>query len=564
MKRFFSFLLVLMLLVSSAIAEPATEQEVRAFTVDEQAYDAYLDIAQAYADGVFYLKELDALWSKVINTGSDEEIDYMWLSDYLLADVDRFSAFYTYASSAFGISEGQEVISRFASLANANAEKTDVIWLCLAALKEAKYVEDAENIKQNLDSAMAGIRSLMATDREYPFLKDLQTYYKDAVLLYEYIADFNDNYTGFSAKLDEFQKNKTSWEVDFEFIFNPDDFDYVRSVRKQAGIEKLGAIYQQASNLESAGKYAEARQLYWDSYPYEGSSAAMERCTAALQKIQEAEVKEAIMNSKKIAAGSMHTVGITLNGEVLVTGSNEGNRSNVTSWSNMKSVATGGNHTVGLKNDGTVVAVGYNDDGMCDVNGWNNIENVSTGAFHSVGLKEDGTVVAVGHNKYGQCNVTNWTDIIRIATGTWHTIGLKSDGTVVATGWNDDGQCKVSGWTDIVAIDGGLYHSVGLKADGTVVSIGKNAYGQCDVSDWTDIVYISAGDYQTVGVKSDGTVVATGKNDAGQINVGNWDNIVAISCSANTTIGLEKDGTVVATGSNDHGQCDVKSWDLWD
>lgn len=186
-----------------------------------------------------------------------------------------------------------------------------------------------------------------------------------------------------------------------------------------------------------------------------------------------------------------------------------------------KLISAGGYHTVGLKADGTVVVVGSKDYGKCNVSEWKDIVAVSAGEYHTVGLKSDGTVVAVGYNCSGQCYVSDWKDIVAISAGGYHTVGLKANGTVMAVGDIDIVRYNVSNWKNIVAVSAGEDYTVGLKIDGTVVATGNNV-GQCDVSGWKDIVAISAGEGHTVGLKADGTVVATGNNNVGQCDVSDW------------------------------------------
>ena len=49
------------------------------------------------------------------------------------------------------------------------------------------------------------------------------------------------------------------------------------------------------------------------------------------------------------------------------------------------------------------------------VSSWTNITQVACGQFVTVGLKSDGTVVAAGDNTLGQCDVASWTNIIQVA-----------------------------------------------------------------------------------------------------------------------------------------------------
>jgi hypothetical protein len=264
-----------------------------------------------------------------------------------------------------------------------------------------------------------------------------------------------------------------------------------------------------------------------------------------------------------VAGGSLHTVGLKVNGTVVAVGYNEYAECVVGDWSDIIQVLAGTYHTVGLKADGTVIATGWCVYEQCNVGGWVDIIQVAGSFFHTVGLKADGTVVAVGDNSYGQCDVGGLTHIVQVAGGGSHTVGLKADGTVVAVGSNEYGQCAVGGWTDIVQIAAGYQHTVGLKADGTVVAAGGNLDGQCAVGGWTDIVQIAAGYQHTVGLRSDGSVVATGLDyDASCSGVVSWTNIVQVAAGYYHTVGLRSDGTVVAVGNDGWLQCNVDDWDL--
>ncbi len=266
-------------------------------------------------------------------------------------------------------------------------------------------------------------------------------------------------------------------------------------------------------------------------------------------------------NQGIIACGTFHTVGLKADGTAVTT--DELDKFEKHSWSNLTAVSCGLWHTVGLKSDGTAVATGENRKGQCNVQNWTDIVAVACGDYHTVGLKSDGTAVATGKNRKGQCNVQNWTDIIAVACGEYHTVGLKADGTAVATGESRKSWNNVQNWTDLVAVACSDYHTVGLKSDGTAVATGENFDGECDVKKWTDIVAVACGHRHTVGLKADGTVVAVGNNEKGQCYVEGWTDIVAVACGDYHTVGLKADGTVVAVGDNQFGRCNVSGWKLF-
>jgi alpha-tubulin suppressor-like RCC1 family protein len=263
-----------------------------------------------------------------------------------------------------------------------------------------------------------------------------------------------------------------------------------------------------------------------------------------------------------LAAGYMHTLGLTRGRTVVSAGRNNYGQCDVGNWSDIVQITAGYYHSVGLKSDGTVVAAGYNSSGQCNVSEWTDIVQISAGGHFTLGLKADGTVVATGSKNYGQCNVSNWNNIIQIDAGCYHSGGLKSDGTVVATGYTSGGRCNTGEWEDITAIGCSVYHTFGITSSGTVVPAGTNYYGQCDIDDFSDIIQMDSGSYHTIGLKSDGTLLTAGLNYYGECDVDDWEDIIEIisGLSLYCTFGLKSDGTVVATGKNNYGQYDVENW----
>ena len=289
------------------------------------------------------------------------------------------------------------------------------------------------------------------------------------------------------------------------------------------------------------------------------------KCAETRQKIKKMydriQSQEIIQNI--ISTGFGCTLGVKLDGRVVVAGDNKYGKCDVSDWRDIVAVSCGSFHTIGLKKDGRVVAAGDNEYGKCDVSAWKDIVAVCCGFRYTIGLKGDGRVVAAGYNTYGECDVSSWEDIVAVSCGSFHTIGLRRDGRVVATGSNKNGECDVSDWRDITAICCSRDHTIGLGRDGRVVATGSNKNGECDVSSWQDIVAVCCEDSYTIGLKKDGRVVATGSNKNGECDVSSWEDIVAVYCGEGYTIGLKLDGTVVTTGDNTYGQCDVSEWKLF-
>ena len=225
-----------------------------------------------------------------------------------------------------------------------------------------------------------------------------------------------------------------------------------------------------------------------------------------------------------VAAGSLHSLGLKLDGSIVAFGWNDYGQCSVPDPNTgFVAVAAGGAHSLGLKSDGSIVAWGYNIFGECDVPDPNTgFVAVAAGEYHSLGLKSDGSIVAWGRNDYGECNVPDPnTGFLAVAAGFSHSLGLKSDGSIVAWGDNSSGQCDVPdpniGFTAVAA---GVVHSLGLKSDGSIVAWGNNEYDKCNVPlPNTGFVAVAAGSLHNLGLKSDGSLVAWGYNGSGQCNV---------------------------------------------
>lgn len=303
MKRLLTLVLVFILLGCTAIAESVPSRE---FTVDEQAYDVYLDISYVHNQSVRYLSELGRLWDLANDLNSISEADELWFHAGLVANFgnsdsengSRLLKFHLLATEKYGFNQVPDLYPAFKTFLSAYSGKTtDIIWAGLAMGIDAQYLISPDELKTYLDEAMQGIRSILSTDREYPFLKDLQNYYKEASYLLDYITDFKDNYIGLNEMLDTQKKNQSSYTIDFEFIFDPADYDYVMEVGAAESKEKEKGIYDRAVALENSGDYAGAIDLYWQCSNYSDASDRIRRCHE--RRIEEKETIQAIALESK-------------------------------------------------------------------------------------------------------------------------------------------------------------------------------------------------------------------------------------------------------------------------
>ena len=572
MKRLFILVLTLILLGCTAIAESAPARE---FTVDEKAYDVYLDISTVYKEGVHYLEELGFLWDCALKMKSSSDAHDLWFSTtYLASDFVRYAALSRYATDKCDYSDPKELYPLFSSLLSSKGDNaTSIVWAGLELEHNAKYVKYDEDLQPTLNEAMDGIRSIMALNRDYPFLTDLKNYYKEASYLLDYIDNFEDNYSGFQNVLATQKKNQSSFEIDFEFIFNPADFSYVTEMRYAEQQAKYHVIYENALDLESSGQYEEAMEQYWRCYHYCDSNDRLITCRTAAQQKQQgkddmlflARIAERKQNPpRRIGVGMYHTVGLLPDKTCIIAGEDDYGQNAAAYWNDVSSVFAGYYNTFGIHGDGSVLSAGRNHKGQCDVEHWTDIIDIAAAYDFTLGLCSDGTILAAGEASDERMAATKWTNIARIAAGGDHIVGLKSDQTVVATGDNYYGQCNVGNWTNIIDIAAGENFTAGLRSDGTVL-IAYEGDGSIvyDLSQLRHIIDIECSYDAIFGLRADGRVISAAGSKHIKYDTSNWTDIVSIYADAYQVFGIRPDGSVVAYGNNKQKQCDVADWNLY-
>jgi alpha-tubulin suppressor-like RCC1 family protein len=250
----------------------------------------------------------------------------------------------------------------------------------------------------------------------------------------------------------------------------------------------------------------------------------------------------------KISAGSYHTIGITLNEELIGCGYNNkyqlGNRSH------------GGDFVTEFR------PITY-------LNGW---IDVACGIEHSVFLRKDGTIWGCGSNSFGQLGFPSNNSEIKyvkqitvdgvpdnnwkyIACGAYHTMLIASDGSLWGCGRNNSGQLGTGENYDkyeIIQIDSlynwqkvscGYGHTIALDFDRQVFATGLNNYGQLGTGDtqnrnkltdfadrkYTDfdfpnsnrnVHHIECGLDNTFVIQDNKKIYGTGRNDYYQLGIG--------------------------------------------
>ena len=243
----------------------------------------------------------------------------------------------------------------------------------------------------------------------------------------------------------------------------------------------------------------------------------------------------------QVAAGGFHTMCVTEDGSVFAFGYNGSGQLGVGDTVNrlvptllrgeldkpVLQVAAGSRHTMFVTVDGLVFACGFNYDGLLGVGG-TEIRLVPTlvtgqlqgktavyaaaGSFHTLCITADGSLFAWGGNSRGQLGVGDKGDrrvptlvtglqgnqVVHVAAGSNHTICTTADGYVFTWGSGDCGQLGlgedrsnklvptlVAGELQnkaAVQVAAGKNHSVCVAEDGSVYSWAKNDQGQLGVA----------------------------------------------------------------------------------
>jgi alpha-tubulin suppressor-like RCC1 family protein len=262
---------------------------------------------------------------------------------------------------------------------------------------------------------------------------------------------------------------------------------------------------------------------------------------------QEAEVQSLtpLLNSRAITFGSMtvgraHTCGLTLSGIAVCWGSNiTGQLGFITVTTSVDTagfvstaedfthLAAGGLHTCGITTSGTTLCWGFNDRGQLGngtttggvtpvtVSGGLVFDSLTAGYKHSCGLTAAGAAYCWGDNAYGQLG----------------------DGTTTAS----TAPTAVAGGITFASLSAGFYHTCGITTTGeahcwgrnTPNSVQESVGGQIGDGTTTNrssptlvsggLIFqsISAGEVNTCGVTTTSVAYCWGDNEYGQLGTGN-------------------------------------------
>jgi len=227
----------------------------------------------------------------------------------------------------------------------------------------------------------------------------------------------------------------------------------------------------------------------------------------------------------KVALGAWHSFVIKTNGELWVSGHNNGGQ-------------------LGLGHNDSVYAFQQ----VPDMTG---VVDIATGPYHSHALKADKTLWATG-SLFGDGSGNTTSSFVQIMTnvkavfanGTcWKGMLIRDDDVLMAFGDNSNGYLgggsaiHLDSFTevlnDVSFASVGRYHSLAIKNDGSLWAAGVNYWGQFGIGDNVDrdtfikvmegVRYAIAGSHYSIAIKNDGTVWAAGSNESRMLGLGDME-----------------------------------------
>lgn len=236
MKKIVSLVLLVAMLVCVSNCAVYAEN-TSTYTADELAYTAYVEIDAVYHSSIRYLNTLGGLWESLADKATWDDVSVSWLLNYCIADGDssegiqRIMFFDEIGEKKLGIEDlvstnKKALVDAIKEEATAHnlTDPKSAIFILLEWGQEVGYLKNEETFEAELGNGMEAIRMIMGLDANYAYLNTLKDYYKEAAAIHDYLVDFSDDYISFTSKMEQYQANYDSWEIEFDFIFGTDSY----------------------------------------------------------------------------------------------------------------------------------------------------------------------------------------------------------------------------------------------------------------------------------------------------------------------------------------------------
>ena len=291
------------------------------------------------------------------------------------------------------------------------------------------------------------------------------------------------------------------------------------------------------------------------------------------------------------------------------------------------SIGAGNEHSVFVTKDGKLFVSGYNDNGQCGTGSNQQVRQISqvqalegeyisqvhvyNGCEHTLAITKDGKLFSFGYNYRGQLGLGNTSSealprpvkgllsrkVIMAACSYHHSMMLCADGVLFSCGRNDCGQLGHGDTTDkktpqpvlnhpkeITSLSCGQYHTLISTTDGVAYVCGKNDYGQLGYEstdsiktfskllgspEMDSVMQVCCGYYHTLILCHNGLVFGFGRNDYGQLGLGHTQprvyncqqishlrdkNVLHVTAGCYHSIASTLNGMLYVFGRNNHGQ----------
>lgn len=245
MKKIVSLILLVAMLVCVSNCAVYAEN-TSTYTADELAYTAYVEIGAVYHNSIRYLNTLGGLWESLADKDTWDDVNGAWLLEYRAADGDfnesiQRNLLLVNLAEKFGFEDSKAFINS-TTLIDAIKEEATVrnltdpksaVFILLEWGQEVGYLKSEETFEAELEIGMEAIRMIMGIDANYAYLNTLKDYYKEASAIHDYLVDFSDDYISFTSKMEQYQANYDSWEIEFDFILGTDAYKTYGDAKKR-------------------------------------------------------------------------------------------------------------------------------------------------------------------------------------------------------------------------------------------------------------------------------------------------------------------------------------------